>query len=533
MALKVDAGKLFSINPGTGQIIAAVTAIPPEAIPAVVAKARSAFETWSELSLQTRLELFRKAHREFFLARDEIARVISEETGKHLVEAYTEILVVLDCFKYYLKHIPKFLQDQKVAASNPLLKIRTGYVRYEPLGVVLVISSWNFPFLLAMHHIIPALLAGNVVIHKPSEHAAQVGLKIREVFDRSYLPKGVLEIVTGLADVGSALASAKVDKIFFTGSTEVGRKIHQSAAENLTPVNMELGGSDAMIVLEDANLKRAVNAALWGGFTNAGQACLSVERVYVQELIFDQFLEELIGKARALRLKANDSEEGEISSLISHQQLAKIERLVNDAVQKGAVLRLGGKTIRDQEGWYFEPAILTSVTAAMDIAREEIFGPVMIVTPFITDDEAAFLANDSNFGLSASVWTRDRERGLKIAQKIKAGAVLINDLFVHIGQSEAPYTGYKNSALGVSHGPWGIMEMVRPKYVNYDRPWLNRLLGIFVKRLVDNDLWWFQYNRDLSRGFGALLESLHENTIWKRLRAVPGMIRLLLRKNYL
>ncbi len=533
MALKIDAGKLFSIHPGSGQTIAAFASTPPEEIPAVLAKARSAFETWSELSLQTRLELFRKAHREFFLARDEIARLISEETGKHIVEAYTEVLVVLDCFKYYLKYIPKFLQDQKVAASNPLLKIRTGYVRYEPLGVVLVISSWNFPFLLAMHHIVPALLVGNVVIHKPSEHATQMGLKIREVFDRSYLPKGVLEIVTGLADIGSALTSAKVDKICFTGSTEVGRKIYQSAAENLTPVNMELGGSDAMIVLEDANRKRAVNAALWGGFTNAGQACLSVERLFVQESIFEPFLEELIDKARALRLKANDSEEGEISSLISHQQLAKIERLVNDAAQKGAVVRLGGKPVRNQEGWYFEPTILTNVTAAMNIARDEIFGPVMIVTPFITDDEAAFLANDSNFGLSASVWTRDRERGLKIAQKIKAGAVLINDIFLHIAQSEAPYTGYKNSAIGVSHGPWGIMELVRPKYINLDRPLFNRILGKAVKRLVDNDLWWFRYNRDLPCGFSSLLEFLHENTIWKRLRAVPGMIKLLLRKDYL
>lgn len=399
--------------------------------------------------------------------------------------------------------------------------------------MVLVISSWNFPFLLAMHHIIPALLVGNVVIHKPSEHATRVGLKIREVFDRSYLPKGVLEIVTGLSEIGSALVNAKVDKICFTGSTEVGRKIYQSAAASLTPVNMELGGSDAMIVLEDANWKRALNAALWGGFTNAGQACLSVERLYVQESIFEPFLEELIDKARTLRLNVGASEEGEIPSLMLHQQLAKIERLVNDAVQKGAVLRLGGKPIRDREGWYFEPTILTNVTASMDISREEIFGPVMIVTPFITDDEVVFLANDSNFGLSASVWTENRQRGLQVAQKIQAGAVLVNDLFVHIGQSEAPYTGWKSSGLGVSHGPWGIMEMVRPKYINCDRPVVNRFLGLFFQRLVDNDPWWFQYNRRVATGFNAMLRFLHERTIWKKMQAVPGLIRLLLRSDYL
>ncbi|HEX9652917.1 MAG TPA: aldehyde dehydrogenase family protein [bacterium] len=532
MAPKVQPGELLSFNQSTGKIPATFTSTPPEEIPVILAKARLAFETWSDLSQKTRLELFRKAYREFFLAREEIARLISQETGKPLVESYTEIFAVLDCFKYYLKHIPKFLKDTKLTIANPLLKIRRGFVRYEPLGVVAVISPWNFPFLLAMHHIVPALMVGNVVIHKPSELTSCVGAKIREVFDRSYLPKGVLEIVTGLADVGRALVSAKVDKIYFTGSTEVGRRIHQSAAENLTPVNMELGGSDAMVILEDANLKRAVNAAAWGGFTNAGQACLSVERVYVHESIFDLFLDELIRKARKIR-KRVDLTEGEIAALINDQQLQKISRLVNDAVQKGAVIHLGGKAHRGQGEPFFEPTILSNVTSAMDIAREEIFGPVIVVTPFITDEEAVFLANDSDFGLSVSVWTQNRRRGLKIAQKIQAGAVLINDIFLHIAQSEAPYTGSKNSGIGVSHGPWGIMELVRPKYINMDRPFVNRLLGKVVRGLVDNDLWWFHYNQNLSRGFSVLLEFLHERTFWKRMKAVPGLVKLLLRKDYL
>lgn len=532
MALKLESGTLLSFNPSTGEPVATFTGTPLEEISSILAKARSAFETWSELSLKTRLELFRKAYREFFLAREEIASLISQETGKPLVESYTEIFTVLDGFKYYLKHTPKFLRDTPIASTNPLLKIRKGFVRYEPLGVVVVISSWNFPFLLAMHHIIPALLVGNVVIHKPSEHTTLVGLKIREVFDRSYLPKSVLEIVAGLSDVGRTLASAKVDKIYFTGSTDVGRKIYQSAAANLVPVNMELGGSDAMVVLEDANFKRAVNAAVWGGFTNAGQACLSVERVYVHESIFDQFLDELIRKSRKIRKRA-DLAEGEVSCLINEQQRQKIERLVNDAAQKGAVIHLGGKPHPNKGDGYFEPTILTKVTSAMDITKEEIFGPVIIVTPFITDEEAVFLANESDFGLSASVWTENRQRGLKIAQKIQAGAVLINDIFSHIAQSEAPYTGFKNSGLGVSHGPWGIMELVRPKFVSSDRPVVNRFLGLFVKRLVENDLWWYQYNSRVANGFNAMLQFLHEETIWKRMKAVPGLIRLLLRGDYL
>jgi acyl-CoA reductase-like NAD-dependent aldehyde dehydrogenase len=528
MSFKLESESLISRQPVTNHN----TLTPVGDIASILSKARSAFETWSELSLKTRMELFRKAYGEFLSARDEIAELISQQTGKPLVESYTEVFAILDCFKYYLKHLPNLVKDTKVATANPLLRIRKGFVRYEPLGVVVVISSWNFPFLLAMHHIVPALLVGNVVVHKPSENTSAVGLKIREIFDRGYLPRGVLEIVNGLADVGNALVNAKVDKICFTGSTEVGRKIYRSAAANLTPVNMELGGSDAMVVLDDANLERSANAAVWGGFTNAGQACLSVERLYVHESIFEQFLQQLIEKASKIRPLV-DASEGELGSLINSQQLQKINRLVKDAIQKGAAVLLGGNARADKGDCYFEPTILTKVTSAMEIYKEEIFGPVMVVTPFITDEEAVFLANDSDFGLSASVWTQNRKRGLAIARKIHAGSVLINDLFLHIAQSEAPYLGRKNSGLGVGHGTWGIQELVRPKYINCDRPMVNRILGSVLKRLVDNDLWWFQYDRNVPRGFGNLLEFLHAPSIWKRLTAIPKVIKLLLRKDYL
>ncbi|MFQ5771732.1 MAG: aldehyde dehydrogenase family protein, partial [bacterium] len=277
MALKIESDSLFSMNPRTGEIIGEFSPIDPDHMPDIIQKAQTAFKHWSNLSLKTRLELFRKAYRQFYLFQDEIANLISAETGKPLVEAYSsEILPVLDCFKYYLKNVKKILKSHRIKSLNPIFKVRKGLVRYESLGIVVVISPWNFPFLLSMQHIIPAILAGNVIIHKPSEHTTLTGLKIREVFDRAYLPKGVLEIVAGLSDVGQTLVNSKVDKIIFTGSTEVGKKIYQAAAQNLVPVNMELGGSDPMIVLEDANLERAVNGALWGAFSNAGQACLSV-----------------------------------------------------------------------------------------------------------------------------------------------------------------------------------------------------------------------------------------------------------------
>ncbi|RMF62769.1 MAG: aldehyde dehydrogenase family protein, partial [Calditrichaeota bacterium] len=442
-------------------------------MPAILSKARTAFRDWSELSLRTRLELFKKAYRQFYEDRDEIANLISQETGKPVVEAYSsEILPVLDGFKYYLRTVPKLLKKQRVKSFNPIFKLRKSYFRYEPLGVVAVISPWNFPFLLSMQHIIPAILAGNVVIHKPSEYTSLTGLKIREIFDRAYLPRNVLEVVTGLADVGQALVGSKLDKIVFTGSTEVGKKIYRAAAENLVPVNMELGGSDPMIVLEDANLERAVGAALWGAFNNAGQACVSVERLFVHEAIANVFIDKLVDKVRKLRLATN-SEEGDVACLAYEKQLEKMQQYVQDAVEKGAVLHCGGRLRRDLGDLYFEPTVLSNTNSSMALYKEEVFGPIVSVIPFLSDDEAVFLANDTRFGLSASIWTENRKRALAIADQIQAGSVLINEVHINVAQIEAPYSGFKESGLGVSHGPWGVLEVVRPKFISTDRPVVN------------------------------------------------------------
>ncbi|MFQ5649694.1 MAG: aldehyde dehydrogenase family protein [bacterium] len=534
VAVDRDAAAVPSVNPATGRAIGAFTPTLCSELPTVLAKSRSAFEQWSGLSLETRLELFNKAYLEFYAHREELASLISEETGKPLAEAYSsEILPVLDCFKYYGKHARKLLNEQNIRALNPLLKLRRGYVRYEPLGVVAVISPWNYPFLLAMQHIVPALLAGNVVIHKPSEYTTLTGLEIREIFDRAYLPRNVLTVVTGFADVGQALVAAKVDKIFFTGSTSVGRKIYQSAAQNLVPVNMELGGSDPMIVLEDAYLERAVNGALWGAFSNAGQTCVSVERLYVHETIFEPFVEQLVQKAHGLRPSRGEQTEGDVASLNNELQFQKIQALVKDAAGKGAMVRLGGNTRPDHTGLYFPPTILTNVDDSMDIARQEVFGPVLSVMPFASDEEAVALANDSEFGLSATIWTRDLKRGQRLAARIQSGAVLINEVLAHLAQFEAPYTGYKSSGLGVSHGPWGMMEMVHPKYISTDRKVMPSLLRFIYKPLAENDVWWFKYSKRLVQDLKTFILLLHGPSFWTRLRALPAATKALFRKTYL
>ncbi len=534
MALKVESESLFSINPRTGDTIGEFVSSNTDDIPSIIKKVQTAYEHWANLSLKTRLELMRKAYRQFYHYQDEIAQIISDETGKPLAEAYSsEILPVLDCFKYYLKYLPKLLKSSRIGSMNPILKLRKGIVRYEPLGIIVVISPWNFPFILAMQHIIPAIFAGNAVIHKPSEHTTLTGLKIREIFDRAYLPKGVLEIVTGLADVGKTLVNAKVDKIIFTGSTEVGKKIYSSAAQNLIPVNMELGGSDPMIVLEDANLERAANGALWGTFCNAGQACLSVERLFVHESIIDHFVEMLVRKAQNIRFHHKKIMEGDISCLANEVQFEKISSIVNDAVKKGAIIKFGGKAREDLGEWYYEPTVLTNVDSSTEILKQEIFGPVLAVTSFLSDDEAVFLANNSEFGLGASVWTQNKKRGLRLARQIQAGSVLVNDLIIQVAQIEAPYTGYKNSGIGISHGPWGVMGVTKPKYINSDRPFVRAILKIISKNLVNNDVWWFKYDEKFVDNFKAFTTFLHGDSVWRKIKSIPATIKAVFRKGYL
>ena len=534
MAFKIVQELYCSYDPQTGDEIATFPLTQPSDISTIVEKARSAFADWGDLSLKTRIEIVKKAYRQFYLAQDEVAELISRETGKPIAEAYSsEILPVLDCFKYYLKHIHRFLKNKSVQFTNPIFKLRQGYVRQEPLGVVAIISPWNFPFLLTMQHLVPAILTGNVVIHKPSEHTSLVGLKIREIFDRSYLPKNVLVVVTGLADVGSALVESNLDKIFFTGSTDVGKKIYRAAANNFVPVNMELGGSDPMIVLKDADLDRAVNAAVWGAFNNCGQACVSVERLYIDESILDEFVARMLEKMKNLRFKTPENPDAEISCLAIESQFLKIKRMVEDAVTKGAVVLSGGKNRQELGGWFYEPTVLTNIDSSMTVMKYEIFGPLVLVIPFISEGEAVFLANDSQYGLSASVWTEDRKRGEALAKKIEAGSVLINDIHIHVAQMEAPYTGFKNSGFGVGHGYREIMELVKPKYINTERPFIKIFFKIVFRSLIKNDLWWFKYSDQVKEELKTFIAFLHHSSYLKRILMLPAVVRALFRKNYL
>jgi succinate-semialdehyde dehydrogenase/glutarate-semialdehyde dehydrogenase len=369
---------------------------------------------------------------------------------------------------------------------------RSSRIIYKPLGVVGIISPWNFPWAIPLGEVVMALMAGNAVVLKPSELTPLTGLKIKDVFSRAGLPEGLLHVVTGEGATGAALVDAGVDKIMFTGSVATGKRVAEQAARNLIPVVLELGGKDPMIVLEDADLETAASAAVWGAFSNSGQACASVERLYVHESIAPQFIERITAETRALRQNRGTTENTDIGAMSSERQLSIVEEHVKDAINQGARALTGGARNEGLEGPFYQPTILTNVNHKMMVMREETFGPVLPLMTFKTEDEAVSLANDSVFGLTASVWTRNVTRGRRVALRLEAGTVMVNEVLYTHGVAQTPWGGVKQSGLGRTHGRLGLLELVTPQHVH-----VNRLGWI-------RDLWWFGYTphaASLFRGF--------------------------------
>jgi succinate-semialdehyde dehydrogenase/glutarate-semialdehyde dehydrogenase len=386
--------------------------------------------------------------------------------------------------------------------------------------VVGIISPWNFPWAIPLGEVVMALMAGNAVVLKPSELTPFVGLKIADVFRRAELPEGLLEIMTGDGSTGAALAQARVDKIMFTGSVATGRRVAAAAAQTLTPVVLELGGKDPMIVLEDADLEAAASAAVWGAFANSGQACASVERCYVQEGIAERFTERVVALTRSLRQDIGTREGTDVGAMSSERQLRTVEEHVADAVARGARVLAGGGRPRSsssgvapQGGTFHEPTVLTGVTHEMSVMREETFGPVLPLMTFGTEEEAVRLANDSPFGLTASVWTNDIARGKRLAARIEAGTVMVNEVLYTHGIAQAPWGGVKQSGLGRTHGRLGLLEMVAPYHIH-----VNRLARF-------QDLWWFHYTPHAAALFRQLARRFSTGNPLQTMRLTPNMIR--------
>jgi acyl-CoA reductase-like NAD-dependent aldehyde dehydrogenase len=484
-------------NPATGETIAHVPNMGPAEVAQLAERARRAQAGWEAIGFDGRAAVMDSFRGWLIANRDRVIQTIVDETGKAREDAQvSEIFIVADSLKFWKKKGRKYLEDEKVRANSLLTMGKRLYVRYRPYGVVGVIGPWNYPLSNSFGDCIPALFAGNSVILKPSEITPLTSLLVEEGMRAAGAPDDVFLVATGDGATGAAVVDA-ADMVMFTGSTKTGRKVMQKAAETLTPVSLELGGKDPMIVLRDADLERAANSAVWNGFANGGQICISVERVYVEEPVYDEFVNKVVEKTRTLR----QGEPGgpgsvDVGAVTFPPQADIIEEHVKDAVDKGAKVLVGGKR-REGRGRFFEPTVLVDVDHTMKCMTDETFGPTIPIMKVRDAEEALRLANDTRYGLNSSVWTKDIARGEEIANRIEAGNTCVNDINTNYAAADLPFGGWKESGIGVRHGAQGIRKYCRSH-------------SVLVTRFgPKKEIHQFPYKRGTSRLLDRALVLLH------------------------
>jgi len=482
-------------NPRNGAELYRLQEYSDEEVSAVYENAHDAFQKLRKMTVRQRLDEILKL-RDYILANKEgIITRICEETGKSRTDAMlAEIYACLDLITFYNRAAEKILADQTVFTPITLFP-KKSKIYFEPMGTVLVISPWNFPFVLSFQPIICALVAGNSVILKPSSYTPLRGV-YEDMVNQSGFVKNAIQVVYGSRLTGNKLIEAKPKKICFTGSVAAGKKVMAQAANHLIPVELELGGKDPMIVFDDVNVERTVNGALWGGFLNAGQTCTSVERVFVQEGIYDQFVSMLKEKTTRLRVSMTagtkeDIGEVEIGCMTASFQVETVDTQLEEARKKGADIIVGGT----RDGHLMTPTLVANVNNSMSVHVEETFGPVMTITKFKTEEEAIRLANDSPYGLSASVWSADLERADRVARAIETGNVSINNVLATQGNGALPFGGVKHSGFGRYKGQLGLYSFCNIKSIMVD------------KQGSKIELNWYPYSKEKYALFSKLIDT--------------------------
>jgi acyl-CoA reductase-like NAD-dependent aldehyde dehydrogenase len=486
---------LPSINPATGEVLGHYESTPPSMLTDIVARARIAQGIWAKVHICDRSARLRKLRECIMAARNELADAVVSESGKPRAEAlFADIFVALDSAEYWRKNAESSLRTQRVPHHSTAAKAKGGYLVHDPLGVIAIISSWNYPLAIPLSQIIPAVVAGNAVVCKTSDFTPHCGTLIEKLFTDSGFPKNLVTVVQGGGEVGQALIDAAPDKVMFTGSVATGRRVAEACAKKLIPSVLELGGKDAMIVLADADLDTASSAAVWGSYTNCGQVCLSVERLFVEQTVAEKFVSLCAGKTKKLRVGPGSDPASDVGPLIRPGHVQRMSDLVQDAVSRGAKLVCGGHPRPDLGPNFFEPTVITGVDSSMRLFQEETFGPILAVKIVSDAKEAVTRANDSPFALAASVWTGNAARGKTLAAELRAGAVMVNDAISYFGIAEAPHGGCGASGWGRTHGKAGLLEMVQTKYVDVDR-------------LPHREKpWWYRYGADLEHAADSFLQ---------------------------
>lgn len=498
-------------NPATGESLGAVPVTKPEELEQAVTRANDAQRRWRRLPVDERAEYLTEAREIMLDHRTELRDLVVAETGKARMDSIGELLTVFDTFTYYANEGPQILADE--TPSLHLFKNKRVTIHHEPKGLVANISPWNFPLDLAVTPIVPALLAGNSVIIKPSEQTPLTAMRAAELINQTGLPDGLLQVAPGYGEIGAQLVD-HADAVSFTGSVPTGRKVAEGAGRNLISSTLELGGKDPAIVLEDADIERSGNGIVWGGFYNGGQCCMSIERVYAHKEIYEELVDRIVSETRQLRQGVPNSDDIDVGAVIMPEQVETIEEHVADAVDKGATVLCGGQRADINEGGlFYEPTVLVDVDHSMKIMTEETFGPVLPIMRVPTGAEAVRLANDSRFGLNSSIWSRDKKRARRLARQINAGNVCINDFLTSYAVLEAPYGGVGESGLGRRKGRWELEEYTNPKTVAED------LIGL------SRDPYWYPYSEKVHDAFDRAFDALFRRGWTGKIKGLFGAFR--------
>ncbi len=488
-------GALQSYNPATGEQLGEVATIRPDELGAVVADVAAVQPFWAQLDPSGRARYFERAAAILLDDLDQVTQLISAEQGKPITESHTmEVIPTIDGLRWIADNAAEILADEPIKMGATLFATKSAKFTYQPLGVVAVIAPWNYPWSIPFSEVAIALACGNGVVLKPAGLTPLIGERIRLTFEKAGLPEGLIRVVHGGPPIGQAICDQPgIAKVFFTGSVEVGYQVGEACARRMKGSVLELGGKDPQIVCADADLGAAVSGGVWGAFANSGQTCSAIERVYVVREVADRFIDSAVREAERLRVGDPSRWETEIGPMTSAQQYTQVCELVDDAIAAGAKRLCGGPTEPPglTSGRFIAPTILVGVEPTMRIMQEEIFGPVMPITVVGDEAEAVALANDSRFGLGASVWTRDRAKGERIARQIESGMVWINDHSFSHAAIQTAWGGVKDSGLGRAHSRFGFYECVELKTITWEPGHVH-------------DLWWHPYDETLGKALRSV-----------------------------
>ena len=506
---------IVSKNPATLEPLGEACLASSEQCRDAVHAAREAFPAWKSLPQREKEKVFIQAKKILLARSREVVRLVTMEKGSPLAESMSvDVMGSLGVLDYYAHFLEKSLKPRTAKPYVPFFAHKKSAFHYQPLGATIIISPWNFPFLIPIYDVVSALTAGNTVVLRPSTSTPFCALMIGEIFIEAGLPPGVLNIVNCRATQAEEMVTnPEVQTVMFTGSVGTGKRIMELASRNLTNTVLELGGKDPMIVLKDADLERACQGAVWAAFMNSGQSCASIERVYVAKEIEEAFAARVLELTKKIKV-GNPLEPGvDMGPMTVLSQLELVQEHIQDARQKGAQVLFGGERIKDLPGYFIKPAVLTKVDHTMKIMTEETFGPVIPIMAFSKVEDAIALANDSHYGLTASVWTRDKKLATFIAHELEVGTVTVNDHMFSFTEPKAIWGGPKQTGMGRTHGRYGHLHLMNIKYVSRD----------FVKKKAQ--MWWFPYTAPKPDVMEKAIILFHHDRKREKIKALFGLLR--------